>query len=148
MISYRILDMKVQHIKALSEIEKQCFSVPWSEKSLVEELENKAAKFFVAESDNDVLAYVGMHVISDEAYIANLAVKVDYRRMGIGTSLINHTLNFAKKNKLKFLTLEVRESNLSAIRLYKSLGFKNVGKRKNFYNKPTEDGEIFTYFFS
>ena len=147
MIHCDIIDMQKWHIPALSEIEKERFSQPWSEKSLLSEVENKTAKFFVAKNKLKVLGYIGMHVVLDEAYISNIAVRKDFQNMGIGSSLIKHAINFGETNSLAFLTLEVRKSNFKAIKLYEAFGFKCLGERRNFYTSPVENGKIFTYFF-
>ncbi len=141
-----IAPMEKRHIDYLVEIEKECFSTPWSYQSLIDELSNKSAKFFVAEDENTVYGYIGMHVILDEAYINNIAVSPPFQGIKIGTALLEHAINFAKNSSLSFISLEVRKSNYRAINLYKSKGFKDVGRRANFYRFPQEDAIIMTYY--
>lgn len=136
-------ELKKEYIKQMVEIEKLCFSEPWSEKSLEEELENNFAKYSVAVSDGIVLGYVGCHIILDEGYITNVAVHPKYRRQGLGNSIIKNML--ISLCKLSFVTLEVRESNIAAINLYSNNGFVKVGKRPNFYDKPKENAILMTY---
>ena len=83
----------------------------------------------------------------DEGYITNVAVSQKERRKGIGTALLNRVFSYSKDNNLSFVSLEVRESNREAISLYTALGFKEEGKRKNFYDKPKEDALILTKRF-
>lgn len=143
----RISKMNEKHIKAVAEIEKECFSVPWSENALREELTNENAHFYVAELFGETVGYIGMHIVLDEAYIANVAVSKKYRRRSIGSKLVVHAINTAKKANASFISLEVRESNTAAISLYKQHGFAICGERKNFYDEPKENGLIMTKFF-
>lgn len=132
------------HIPQMAEIEKLCFSDPWSEVGITAELSKNNAYFIVAEENSVVLGYLGLNFILDEGYIANIATHPSYRKQGIATGLLNDVLTFGKNNKLSFLSLEVRESNTSAISLYEKFDFKNVGTRKNFYSNPTENAVIMT----
>lgn len=139
-----ILKMSETHISAVTEIERECFSTPWSENALSEELENENARFFVAENENEVLGYCGMHIVFGECYITNVAVKEKYRGRGIATALMNKLYEVMVNENGDFITLEVRESNSKAISLYEKLGYNKVGTRKNFYSKPTENAILMT----
>ncbi len=132
--------MQEQHIKELAILEKECFSSPWSQNSLREELENENACFLVALENEEVLGYVGSHIVLGEAYITNIAVFPLQRKKGIAKKLIKALCEKAEYS----VSLEVRSSNKIAISLYESLGFTLCGKRKNFYDKPIEDALIFT----
>lgn len=130
----------------IEEIEKLCFSKPWSYASIYEELSNKNAHFYVAKDNNIVLGYIGMYGICGEGYIANLAVHPKYRRRGIANELLSHLIKYAKCNDYNFVTLEVRKSNSLAISVYKRSGFVEAGLRRNFYSSPNEDAIIMTYY--
>ncbi len=143
---YTIIPIEYPHIKEIAKLEKICFSTPWSEKAL-EEAFMAGTKFFTAQKDNKVLGYVGISAILDEGYITNIAVFPEYRSQGVGTALLKYLYKFAKEKSLKFISLEVRESNYTAISLYEKQGFKTEGKRKNFYTAPTEDALIMTKRF-
>lgn len=138
--------MRYEHLDEISELEKQCFNRPWSKKSLESELSNKNAVFTVAKLNDKIVGYVGMYDILKEGYINNIAVNKKFRNMGVGTELLNYLIRYANNNDLEFITLEVRESNDNAIRLYKKLGFKKVGIRKNFYSNPLENAILFTKY--
>ncbi len=138
-----IESFKKEHVKAVAEIEKACFSSPWSENALSEELTNENAHFLTAFFNGEIAGYLGLHIICGEGYITNIAVLPDYRRHGIAKALITE----AFKNDLTFITLEVRKSNLPAISLYKSLGFDEVGERKSFYSNPEENAILMTKHF-
>lgn len=144
----RIVPMNADHLDEVAELERICFSVPWSRNMLAEELDNLLSAFLVALDDNDkVVGYAGVQIILDEGYITNVAVRPECRRQGIAAKLLQVFLDFAAANKLAFLTLEVRASNYDAIALYGSRGFRSVGRRKNYYEHPREDAIIMTKEF-
>ena len=145
----RIVPMSGEHLDEVAELERICFSTPWSRNMLAEELDNLLAAFLVALDDNDrVVGYAGVHVILDEGYITNIAVRPECRQQGIAGKLLQVFLDFAQANHLAFLTLEVRASNHTAIMLYGSRGFRSVGRRKNYYEHPKEDAIIMTREFT
>lgn len=147
MKNYKLVPMDRGHIKEIAQIERECFSMPWSERVLEEELYNPQASFIVAQrADGAVLGYAGLHVAADEGYIDNVAVREDYRRQGIADDLLDVFVRFGRVN-LAFLTLEVRPSNEAAIGLYFKHGFAQVGRRKNYYENPREDAIIMTLEF-
>ncbi len=133
-------------ISAIASLEEECFSSPWSENSLKESMA-ASTRFFVAQNKKgEILGYGGVSVICDEAYITNIAVTSESRRKGIGTYLVARIISEARLSAA-FVSLEVRVSNKTAIRLYEKLGFKQEGRRKNFYISPTEDALIMTKRF-
>lgn len=145
-MNFTLEKMRVEHIPQIAQLEKECFSEPWSENALSEELANENSHFLVAVSDG-VAGYIGVQEICGEAYITNVAVFDKYRKLGIGRALLRAACDGAKSRGCEFITLEVRESNLAAISLYDSEGFKIAGIRKNFYSSPTENGVIYTKYF-
>lgn len=146
-MNYRLVPMDKSHLSAIAEIEKECFSSPWTVPMLEEELDNLCASFIVAQGeDGSVLGYAGLHVAADEGYIDNIAVREEYRRQGVGEALLGAFLRFGKAN-LAFLTLEVRPSNAPAIQFYMKHGFAQVGRRKNYYSAPREDAILMTLEF-
>ena len=145
----RIVPMNADHLDQVAELERICFSTPWSRNMLAEELENALSAFLVALDDGDnVVGYAGLQVILDEGSITNVAVRPDCRRQGIAGKLLQVFLDFARGNHLAFLTLEVRASNYDAIALYGSRGFREAGRRKNYYEHPREDAIIMTKEFT
>ncbi len=145
-ITMNIEPMQEKHIREIAELERVSFSVPWSEDGLRSELTNETAHFLVASAENKVLGYIGVHEICGEAYITNVAVFPEYRRLGIGETLIDAATHGAKQRNCDFISLEVRISNVPAIELYKKEGYNIVGQRKNFYSNPTEDAYIMTRY--
>ena len=145
----RIVPMNADHLAEVAELERICFSNPWSRNMLGEELDNMLSAFLVALDDRDrVVGYAGVQVILDEGYITNIAVRPECRRQGIAAKLLQVFMDFAKANQLSFLTLEVRASNYDAIALYGSRGFRSMGRRKNYYEHPREDALIMTREFT
>ena len=137
--------MQQRHIPQLAQLERLCFSEPWSEAGLSAELDNENAFFRVAElADGTILGYVGMHCVAGECYIDNVAVFPQARRMGAASALLKDLIDWARQNDCAFITLEVRPSNGGAIALYEKFGFAEAGRRKRFYRNPDEDGLILT----
>lgn len=140
--------MKSEHISEIAEIESRCFSMPWTEKSLSDELDNENAHFLSAVFDGKVIGYVGVIEICGEADITNIAVLSEYRRCGIGEMLMKKAENGAIERNCENITLEVRVSNTAAISLYNKSGYKQAGIRKGFYEKPKEDALLMTKYFN
>lgn len=115
-------------------IEQDSFKEPWSKEAYEKEILNPLANYRVITIDDKVVAYGGFWKILDEADINNIAVKKEFRQMGFGKMLMNALIEDAKSQNIKAMTLEVRVTNESAIALYKKLGFKEAGIRKNYYS--------------
>lgn len=141
-----VREMTEGDIKDIAELEKECFSEPWSENSLRDELTNETARFYVLRDNENLLGYIGANNICNEVYITNVAVNSKCRGKGYGKILVNHLIKQGEAERAFFITLEVRKSNENAIKLYEKCGFKLIGERKNFYSKPTEDALIYTYY--
>lgn len=139
--------MDFEDAPEVSEIEKECFSDPWSEKVLRDSLINRNSYFIVSEVDGEIVGYAGMYFALGEGYMYNIAVKPDFRNLGVGGRIIENMIGFCKEKKLEFLSLEVRKSNYRAIKLYKNKGFCEAGMRRNFYRNPQEDALIMTKYF-
>jgi len=147
-MNYKLTPMTEEHIAQVAALERTCFSRPWSEDALREELWNDSAVIIVAEGeDGTVLGYAGLQTVLDEGYITNVAVDPQYRRQGVADELISAFLRFGQA-KLAFLTLEVRASNAPAIALYAKHGFAEVGRRRNYYEAPREDAILMTLNFA
>ena len=112
-----IVRMAACHIPQIAALERLCFSEPWSEKSLSEEIENPAAYFIAAVENGAVLGYAGMHTVLGESYVDNIAVLPAHRGRGIGRALTAALVGHARAGGA-FITLEVRASNVPAVSLY------------------------------
>lgn len=139
-----ITPMTESHIKEIAQIENECFSTPWSEKSLSEEIDNQNAHFVSAVYKNKVVGYMGVHSVAGECYVDNIAVTKDMREKGIATKLVDRAFREAILRGDEFISLEVRKSNVKAISLYSKFGFEIRGERKDFYTSPKEDAHIMT----
>lgn len=139
--------LKQKYIYELCEIESASFSNAWTKENFVSELNNPTSVFFVALNGGEVAGCVAMNNALGEGFISKLMVSEKNRRQGIGRLLLGKLCEYAEQNRMFALTLEVRESNTPAISLYEKAGFKNLGKRKNFYRNPKEDAVIMTKEF-
>ena len=137
-----IREMRLDDVPAIAELEKVCFSDPWSENSIAFEVNNPLSYWLVAEEKGQVAGYVGSQSVLDSADMMNIAVSPEYRRNGIGKKLILSLIDHLRKNNVTALLLEVRVSNTPAISLYQQLGFEQVGRRPRYYHNPREDALI------
>lgn len=137
-----IRTMEPQDVPQIAELEKVCFSDPWSEKSIISELDNPLSCWLVAVSGEQVVGYVGSQTVLDGSDMMNIAVSPDFRRKGIAESLIEALISFLRERGSRCLILEVRASNVPAIALYEKLGFLEIGRRRNYYRNPKEDALI------
>lgn len=136
----KIEKFALQYLDDVADIERICFAHPWSKQDLKNQLDLDTSHFLVAVEDGRAVGYMGLQIFSGEGYVTNVAVLPQYRQQGIAKALIDKAL----QNDMCFITLEVRESNTPAIRLYEKAGFKNVGTRPNFYTDPVENAIIMT----
>ena len=143
-----IVPMEECHVMQVAGLEAQCFSMPWSEKAFADAVESPNYEYIVAldGADDSVIGYAGMQVVLDEAEITNIAVAAPYRRRGIAVKLLEGLEMICRKRNVKYLHLEVRESNTAARSLYGKMGFEIDGIRKNFYKKPDENAVLMTKF--
>jgi ribosomal-protein-alanine N-acetyltransferase len=137
-----IRELRFDDLDQIVEIEKKCFSMPWSKSAFSNELLNKWAYYQCALIDNNIVGYMGMWKILDEGHITNVAVLPEYRKRGIASLLIKKMIEICICSEIENMTLEARESNFEAIRLYEKFGFIAVGKRPNYYQRPDEAAVI------
>lgn len=131
--------LQAEHIDQLAELERQCFSDPWSRESLASELENPLAQYYLCLEQGQVLGYIGTRQLGDEWEIVNVAVRPERRREHIASRLMTWLLEDAAVKQCTRIFLEVRESNVPAIGCYRRFGFRQVGLRKHYYENPTEN---------
>ena len=144
-MDYQLIPLAHEHLGQAAEIERLCFSDPWSEKMLAEHLANPCSLTLAAVGDTGrLLGYVGLLAVVDEGYITNVAVRPDCRRQGVASSLLQALEARGRARNLTFLTLEVRQSNAPARALYEKLGYAQAGLRRNYYENPREDAVIMT----
>ncbi|MBQ7726807.1 MAG: ribosomal protein S18-alanine N-acetyltransferase [Clostridia bacterium] len=145
-LEYSVKPIEQKHFSAVARLEKICFSEPWTEEGLLESYRH-GTRFFVAESLPELMGYVGVTVVADEAYITNVAVMPAFRHQGVATALMEQVFAYCREKGCAFVSLEVRVSNTDAIALYEKTGFVQAGRRKDFYRDPREDAWVMTRYF-
>ena len=133
--------VRAEHLHAIAELETLVFHTPWSERSLAMLCEESAIAM-VCLSGEVAAAYGGMITVLDEGQITDVATHPDFRRQGLGDSVLGAMLDAARERGLARVTLEVRESNAPAIALYQKHGFSVWGRRARFYTHPSEDALV------
>ena len=126
----------------LAEIERDSNSPPWSEKLFAGEFNNSCSLVYGARLDGQIVGFLVCHVVIDEAHIVNFAIDKQFRQNGIGRTLINYALRDFHHRGVRWVTLEVRVSNMAARALYDSLGFSDVGRRTGYYPDNQEDAIV------
>ena len=137
--------MEKSDIDGIFEIEKASYGEHhWSKDSFYNEVENKISYYIVAKDTETkaILGYLGSWFIVDECHITNVAVNPNCRRQKIAQELLIQLINQCYEKFIKYITLEVRVSNIPAISLYEKFGFKSVGVRKKYYQDNDEDALI------
>lgn len=146
-MQYQLVPVDRSHLPQVMEIEKKAFSRPWSEQTFTDALYNDAVSLIAAQGeDGTVMGYGEISVVLDEGCLEKIAVDQKFRRQGVAEEILRTFLRFGQVN-LAFLTLEVRASNSPAIALYEKLGFREVGRRKNYYTDLHEDAVLMTVEF-
>ena len=141
----KIVNAEEKHIPDIAALEREYFSLPWSEDSLKTCL-NGQHIFLSALYGDKLIGYVSIDYVLDEGYFNNIAVSREYRRKGAAQALLSELDRQAEEKELSFISLEVRKSNESALELYRKNGYQEVGIRKKYYEKPVEDAIIMTKF--
>lgn len=135
--------MRLDDIPRVVEIEQQSFPTPWPRDAYTHELaENRLAAYIVARADDQIVGYAGMWVILDEAHITTIAVDPLYRGQHIGERLLLGLIDAALARNARWMTLEVRKSNVAAQALYKKYSFREIGVRKGYYSDNREDAIV------
>ena len=127
-----------KYIKDVAQIEKACFSKPWDEISIAAELKNEFSEFYIAVENGTAVGFVGLYALTGEADIVRVGVLPQYRNRGIARAVLTKSL----ENVDGDVFLDVRESNVPAILLYRSLGFYDTGVRKDYYSDPEENAVL------
>ena len=136
--------MNREDVDQVAEIEALAYGQHhWSKDSFYSEVNNRVARYYTARSsDGKIVGYAGCWHIVDETHVTTLAVHPDYKRQHIADSLIVNLIQDCYNEFIKYITLEVRVSNIPAIKLYEKYGFKSLGTRKGYYQDNNEDALI------
>ena len=146
-MEYNVRIMTEDDIEEVSKIEADSFSEPWSPNGFATSIEREDTMFLVAEFQGRVVGYIGSYICMEDVDITNVAVDKSYRQNGIANMLLERFCIICKEKRIERIGLEVRKSNLAAIHLYEKQGFENVGIRKNFYRKPTENAIVMNKYY-
>lgn len=137
--------MKEDDIFEVHAIERASFPNPWHLTTFRGEIHNRpisSPSVIVHRLERKIIGYVIYWHIQDEIQVSNIAVHPDFRRMGVGESVLRQVLSQLKKEGAKYVSLEVRPSNMAAIKLYNKLGFDILGIRKDYYRNPPEHAVV------
>ncbi len=137
-----IRPLRAEDVPALAQIEREIFSIPWSERAFLELLEHSYSLYLVAEWEGMPVGCAGLTVLGNEGDIEKVMVREDFRGRGIAAAMLGELLAAGERLGITEFTLEVRAGNLPAVRLYEKLGFVSEGIRPGFYQKPVEDALI------
>ena len=135
----RVRLMMEADINQICELEKKCFSEPWSFNLIRSGVGSPVDTYFVYEARGEILGYSVMRILADEGEIQRIAVLPAYRRQGIARKLMDAMMISARRKGARAMALEVRESNRAAVNLYRSAGFREIGRRRGYYHNPPED---------
>lgn len=140
-----IREMNEQDLEQVAELEKYCFGESaWSLNAFRSALSDSNALYLTAVENNSgcVLGCCGVWQSFEDGEVMNVMVRPDMRGKGCGAAMLKELFRLSGKRGIENFTLEVREGNLPALRLYESLGFVSAGIRKNFYDNPKENAVI------
>jgi len=138
----QIRPMLVEDVPAVCAVDRLCFPEPWPTSLFLSETTSPMSRFQVAVEDGEILGYLGGHLILDEAHVVTLGVHPDRRRQGIGERLLADFIEAALQENCRRITLEVRESNASALALYRRYGFQPISRRRQYYADNDEDAIV------
>lgn len=139
--AFSVERLKKEHLASVQRLEATCFSDPWSERSL-EMFTKDGGRGLVCLLDGVPVAYCGALTVLDEADIARIATLPEFRRRGLAGKLLDSLFELCASENIKRVTLDVRESNIPALGLYRSAGFSVTGRRRDYYNRPREAAVI------
>ena len=139
---YIIRPMEVSDTEQVEMIEKQIFSIPWSQKSFEDACQSNDNIYLVCEMNGQIAGYCGLWTVLGEGNITNMAVSGGFRRLGIAETLMKEMEKRGMSKNVVTYFLEVRKSSKAAVNRYKKMGYVQIGVRKNFYEKPVEDALV------
>lgn len=142
----KIVKTEMSDVSFIAELEKICFSSPWSETAISDTLKESNSCFLTAYADGKRAGYAGMVTVLDEGHICNIAVSPEFRRCGIGQALVDAVKAAGQRLALSVIMLEARESNIAARSLYEKNGFEQVGVGIGGYSHPRENAIVYNYY--
>ena len=138
----KIIKAEESHLDVMVELERECFSRPWSRQSFISEIESPDAYVAAAVEGDELLGFAIFHRMGYEGELFNIAVWPQFRGRGTGWELLKSVFENAEENGVERIYLEVRAGNVPARKMYEKAGFRQCGIRKNYYEAPTEDAVL------
>lgn len=142
----KISEMSLPHLLEIKDILISDFDDFWTYTIFEDELKNPNSQYFVATIEDEIVGFAGIWNVLDEMHITNIVTKISKRHIGIASKLLEKLIETSKNQNASLLTLEVKEANTNAIKLYEKYNFKKIGSRKNYYGQ-NENAIIMTLFF-
>jgi [ribosomal protein S18]-alanine N-acetyltransferase len=145
--AFSIRRMVAEDLDVVLELQKKAFAHPWSPELFRRELTHDWSSIYLAEEPGptgkpQLLGFIIFWLVHDEIHVLNIATEPTQRRKGVARTLMSQALERGRQHKCSLATLEVRRSNEAAILLYKSMGFRAVGVRPNYYVDEGEDAIV------
>lgn len=144
--NFTITKMTMQDLNSMKDILETDFDDFWTFSIFKSELENENSNYLIAKINDEIVGFIGIWQVLDVIHITNIVTKKTKRNLGIASSLLQNAIDLAIQKKASSITLEVNNTNLPAINLYKKFKFEEVGCRKKYYN-GTDDALIMTKYF-
>lgn len=144
--NYNISKATLDDIEKMKPLEDELNINILSKDMMLEDLQNEHYIYFVLKDtkrQNNIVGYLACSLVFDNMDILSIVIKKDYQKKGLASYLLDYIIELANKNGISSILLEVRKSNIPAIKLYEKFNFKNISTRKNYYNFPTEDALIY-----
>jgi ribosomal-protein-alanine N-acetyltransferase len=135
--------MRIEDVDEVALMERLIFPSPWPRQAFVDEIKEGSGSFsLVARSGKPLAGYLVAWFVLDEAHLGNIAVNPELRRRQIATALMKRLIEEADERMVTRITLEVRVSNVAAIRLYRNFGFRAISMRRGYYVDNREDAFV------
>ena len=143
MYNLKVIKASIKDIPYILDLEKKQNIHFLSEVSIKEDLNNSNYLYLLLKYNEKIIGYIAVSFVIDTMDILSIVISKDYQKMGFATYLLNYIFDFCRKNDIKTIFLEVRISNLAAIKLYEKCGFIKISKRTNYYIDTNEDALIY-----
>lgn len=134
---YQFRPMHMDDLDTIMVIEPQIYPYPWTRGNFSDSLDSGYSAWVLMHNE-EIIGYSLMMMVLDEAHLLNLSIAKTYQKQGLGRTLLEHMVDIAKNNQIANMFLEVRQSNISAMALYESMGFNEMAIRRNYY--PATNG--------
>lgn len=146
-LKINIRDLVRDDLGAVLTIENDIFPDPWTKQMFIDHIEDDGWGGFIAENDGLIIGYACYYIVAGEAHLTNIATRKDFQRKSVAKQLLENILQIASDNECAYVLLEVRPSNLDAIKFYEKYGFKILYHRPEYYHNPVENALVMVRYF-